>query len=523
MVPPGSTNKEADMADYFTDLMGMIWVQPGGPNTRPYPLFCHDLGDVDEPLGDVTTTLCQNAMGQWEVAHRSQGAPSSSTFTIETWLRKTRMWLQKQVERRCEIPVYVHWSECPPADVFLNYEEGLQLQDSYITNKSLSDSVKRRGEEGQEPTMVGQAFDLTSIPIPPHYWKLVKSIPTIAEEEALNDIAFCNAGRCDGPCGAQEDIGTDGIIVADFTTDAAADVWFTENGWGTGTAATTPPYAVNMAIASAVCFYIDRDAVRHVVARGTLDGGPADIAYSDDAGLTAWTIVDVGDTNDEHAVHGGALFALDQHNIWLCTDQGNIFKSEDAAVSWPDQNAPIPVGGAEALYCIDFVDSNFGMCVGGTTGVSSVLLTTTDGGEHWTLGTGPAAAILTGVSVIDSIHAWVTTEAGALYYTDDFGLTWTARVLPSTPDALGDVDFLDRYNGTTAGFETVSGAELATIWRTFDGGFSWEEYQHDTAFDSAATYGLNSVVMLDPNHIFAVGEPVDSLGLIMELSAKGSV
>lgn len=510
------------MADYFTDLMGMIWVQPGGPNTRPYPLICHDMTDIDEELGGVTTMLCQNSQGGWDVAHRSQGAPTSSTFTIETWLRKTRTWLQKQVERRCEIPVYVHWTECPPSNVFLNYEEGKQLQDSIITNKSLSDSAKQRGEEGQEPTMLGQAFDLTSIPMPPDYWKLVLSIPTIAEVEALRDIAFCSPGRCDGPCGAQEDIGTDGIIVADFTVAAAADVWFTANGWGTGAAGATQPYAVSMVVASAVCVHIDKDVIRHIVARGTLDGGPADIAYSDDAGAT-WTVVDVGTTNDEFAVHGGALFALDQYNIWLCTDQGAIYKSEDAALTWTDQNAPLPAGGAEELFCIDFIDASFGMCVGGTTGASSVLLTTTDGGAHWTLGTGATAEIQTGVNVIDSIHAWVTTETGVLQYTNDFGTNWAARLLPSTPDALGDVDFLDRYNGTVGGFETVSAAELATIWRTPDGGFSWEEHQHDTAFDSGATYGLNSVVMLDPNHIFAVGEPVDTLGLIMELSAKGSV
>jgi photosystem II stability/assembly factor-like uncharacterized protein len=513
------------MADYFTDFNGLIWVQPDGPNTEPKPLFCHNIGDLDSPLGDVTTTVCRGPFGDWNTANRTQGGPSSSTFTVESWLRKTRGWLQKQVERRCQIPVYVHWTECPPDNVFLNYDTGRSMRNGLITSNGMSDMVMTMGEEGLTATNVGQSFEFNGEPMPPFYWKLVLTIRSVAEAEQLRDIAFCNAARCDGPCGSLEDICTDGIIAADMTAAAAADVWFTTNGWSSGAAGAGNPFAADEAVASACCVYMDKDSVRHIVVRGTTDGAnPAEIAYSDDAGAT-WTTVNVGSTNGEYALHGGALFALnhDAGNIWLCTDQGNVFKSEDGGVTWTDQNAPTPVGGAEGLMCVRFADERYGMCVGGTTGASSVFLYTDDGGAHWNLGTGAAAVLLTGVSVIDNIHAWVTTEGGALYYTNDYGTNWTARALTSTPDALGDVHFINQYVGATGGFETVSGDELGTIWRTFDGGWSWEEYQHDTAFDSGATYGVNSVYVCDINHIYGVGEPVDSLGLIMELSAKGSV
>ena len=32
---------------------GAIWVQPDGPNTELMYLGCHELGDIEEPLGDV--------------------------------------------------------------------------------------------------------------------------------------------------------------------------------------------------------------------------------------------------------------------------------------------------------------------------------------------------------------------------------------------------------------------------------------------------------------------------------------
>ena len=517
------------MSDYFSDMMGMIWVQPDGPNTRPYPLFCHDLTDIDEPQGDAMTVLCLGANSDWSTVHRSQGAPSAPTFTVETWLAKTRGWLQKQAEKRCPLPVYVHWTECPPSDVFLNYESGQSLRDAVITNKSKGDNVKRRAEEGDTATMVGQTYELTPTWPAPEYWKLVLTNHTIAEAEPLRGLAFCPTVRCGGVCGEASEVCESGIITADNTGAAKADAWLTANGWVSGAAAATQPFAVSEAATGAVCIQLDKDTYRHIIACGTTaPAGKARIGYSDNGGAT-WTVVNVGTTNAEFFPHGGCLFALDRYHIWACSDMGNIFFSEDAGLTWTDQGAPVPGGGAEALMCIRFADANYGMCAGGTAGASSVFLYTTDGGAHWTLGAGPTAEILTGVSVIDNLHAWVTNADGELYYCNDFGVggatSWTQRLLPTTPTKLGDVHFIDRYAGVVGGYVTVPAADLyPTLWRTFDGGYSWEEHRNGTKLDAVIEkYGINSVHMCDINHAFGVGEPVSSAGVIMELSAKGSV
>ena len=65
------------MADYFSNRGSTVWVQPGGPNTIMYPLLCHDLDTIDEPLGDVTLRLCRNPDGTYSVANRDQGSPDN--------------------------------------------------------------------------------------------------------------------------------------------------------------------------------------------------------------------------------------------------------------------------------------------------------------------------------------------------------------------------------------------------------------------------------------------------------------
>jgi photosystem II stability/assembly factor-like uncharacterized protein len=190
-------------------------------------------------------------------------------------------------------------------------------------------------------------------------------------------------------------------------------------------------------------------------------------------------------------------------------------------LTWTDQGAPAT---AEELYAIDFIDENHGICVGGTAATTSVFLYTHDGGEHWTEIAGPASEILTGCSVIDNERIWVVTAAGEVYYSYDFGANWSERTMPVTPTVLGDVVFIDEFCGAICGNYNDGVDDHGVIYRTFNGGYDWEYYIADTAFDSALSYyGLNALWVCDYNHIYAVGEQVDSVGLILELSASGSV
>lgn len=516
--------------DYFDADAGIIWVQPDGPNTEPQPLLCHNLDSIDEPLGDTATRLCRTAAGGFKAVHRSQGFPGEGTFTIEAWLPKTRGWLQRQVARRCPIPVYVHMVSCGRKDLFLNYDYGELGKNAMITSRGKASLVRASADAGEGAAdMSMMTFDMSVEPLSPEYWKLVESRRTIAEDEDLRDIAFCNPGQCLGPCGALEDICTDGAIVTDATAGSpsnTADVWFTVDGGATWTLGGADPFAGGEDIASVVCFQIDRNTTRHLVARGTLDGTAVmEIAYSDDAGTT-WTNVNVGTTTSEFAMHSGALFALNSRNIWLVTDQGNVYYSSDAGLTWTDQGAPIPGAGVEELYYVHFIDENYGW----TVGDNNHAMYTTDGGEHWTIVTGPGGAFdLTCVATIDAFRVWVGRGGGtgSLWFSNNSGTNWTQRALPNeggTITYIGDVDFVDEFCGAVCGIIEIAATDYPIIWRTFNGGFSWEPYYDaNNALDGAVNHqGNNAVWVCDYNHMYAVGEVSDATGVVAELEAAGA-
>jgi photosystem II stability/assembly factor-like uncharacterized protein len=427
------------------------------------------------------------------------------------------------MRRRCPMPTYAMKSQCE-GEGFLEYDTGQVGKNALITNRTGADMIRGLAAQGDGPgAETRQTYDISADPMIEDIWPLNTVIQQpAAEAEPFRDVFFCRTRQCAGICGAREDECTDGVAVPDMTGAATADVWYTTDGFSSATATATDPFAVSEAIASGVCVKIDKDTWRWIVVRGTTDAGnPCEIGYSDDSGAT-WTNVNVGTTNGEFAVHGGAMHALDMFHIWLCTDGGLVYFSDDGGLTWTDLEAATPTP-AEELFAVHFIDEHYGMAVGGTTGASGVCVWTEDGGDNWELLTAPAAAIIAGVAVINNQRVWVTTEAGALYYTDDQGQNWTARTVPlSSVNALGDVDFFDEFAGAICGNSNVSAADYGVILRTFDGGYSWESYAYGTAFDGALEYyGMNAVWMCSYNEVVAVGEPEDSLGVIMHLQAPG--
>lgn len=521
--------------EYFNDLDGMVFVQPEGPAHEVYPLFCHDVDGLDASFGDVTTRLCRTAQKGWKTAITSQGAPSRATFTIETWLAKTRGWLQKMAGRsnKCPISFYVHWQECAPTDVYLNYITAQALQNGVLTAGNKSNMAMQRGDEGQAATPTGQAFDLSVDPEPPEYWKLVHTRRAIVEDEPLRDIAFCNYEQCEGVCGDLSWTCEDGIIVADADpTAAAADVWFTVDG-GVTWAAQVGPFITAEDIPSAVCFHTAPDNVRHVVACGTTKVAPSEIAYTDNAGA-AWTNVNVG-VDNEYFLHSGSLFALNHYNMWAVTDLGNCYFSGDAGATWTDQAAPDPAAGVEEMFYVHFIDSKVGWIVGD----ANQCWYTTDGGDHWALVTGPLAlSDLTCVATLTSERAFVggaLAGAGGLWLTEDAGTTWTAyvgrlAVAENFPGAaadivaIGDVMFIDEFCGSVTGAYYDGAENYKGTWVTRNGGWDWEFYWDEVdLLDSKEYYAGQATWVCDYNHFFSVGELSNATGLIEELSAKGSV
>jgi hypothetical protein len=508
------------LSEMFDADMGLVWVQPGGPNTTCYPVWCANSDGLTEPQGDVTSRMVRTQSG-WKTVMRSQGLPGDATMSLEVYLTKSMSWLQKLLKDRCPFPVYVHLGSCPPSNEFLMYDYGKVGAAGVITNRGTSGVTRGKadgGEAAAAPTL--ETYDISVAPSPNEYWHLIFSARTLTGEvEPGRDIEFCTIPQCRGNCGPQTYLCDSGIAVVDSAPAAALSTpWLTADGWVTAAGAAADPFIAAMDIAAVTCFKIDRDHTRLMVGRGTTDAGKADVSYSDDGGLT-WTGVEiVPSTAGEFFAHGGGLFSLDSTHIWAFTNLCNIFFSSDGGLTWVDQNAPAPVG-AETGKCIHFVDSHYGYAVGGAAVPTQYIAYTTDGGEHWQLpATEPAIQNATGVKVLDSNRVWVTMANGTLYFTNNFGATWTQRVLPVLATNLGDVDFWDEFAGAVCGVRTVGGNVFPIVYRTFNGGMNWEYYQYTTDLDGVVQYyGMNSVKMCGYNKIFTFGEIVDSVPCLLML------
>ena len=151
------------------------------------------------------------------------------------------------------------------------------------------------------------------------------------------------------------------------------------------------------------------------------------VAYTDDMGATAWTVVTISATVAEGGTGPKSLFALDSQHIWACSTTGDVYFSSDGGETWTDQNAAGVSGGIQ-LNALSFIDEEIGYAVGNT----DTIIYTTDGGLHW------AAAMATGtgddllaVTCFSQYRLLVGTDnatlGGSLWISFDGTTTWEER------------------------------------------------------------------------------------------------
>lgn len=498
------------MAHHFVSGEGALWAQRSGPNTVPVYLGCHQLGDVDQPEGDVELIYCPDESGpsRFKTVGSLQGAAGAITTSVTTDVTDELDELERS---KCPFTLFVHMSKSGRRDVFTNFDRTFVFGNVRITSRGLTNLTARTPDDNARSE---QSFDLSSETLLRLFTPTINVVSSITETGDFNDITFCN----DEACRTDEDPASEvcelGFAVTDLQSgspSAASNVLVTTNG-GTWAAASNDPFAAAETIKGVECFALGRDTTRVVVARGTADGAnPAEIAYSDDNGATAWNNVDVGSVNGQYAPYQFSLFAVDRNNIFLGTQDGYIYKSTDAALSWTAiESASIHAG---AWNCIRFVDEN----VGWACGASNIIAKTVDGGTSWSQVTGPAAmagnAALV-VEVIDRNRVWVGYDSGDLYYTIDGGTNWSARAF--TGSGAGDVRDIKFYvdgNETLGYLVTDSASPVGTVHWTIDGGYTW------TALTTPTNVGLNAVHICDQWEFWVCGNAVSGVGYI----AKGTV
>jgi photosystem II stability/assembly factor-like uncharacterized protein len=263
-------------------------------------------------------------------------------------------------------------------------------------------------------------------------------------------------------------------------------------------------------------FYITRDTVRVIVGRGVTDAGnPAEIAYSDDFGTT-WHLVNLGATVAACLPWVGSIFALDYRHIWAGTNLGALWFSDDGGVTWTLMFTATM--GTNRIYSIRFRDETYGLIAGGSAGAGGLLYSTVDGGVTWLPLTAPVAMVAASIyacELIDKNRFWLGfgLNDGDLYYSNDAGVTWVHRniVIPSpitSLDRVSEINFIDEqcvFVGITG---SVGAVNYGCLFRSFDGGFSWESWVSPAM---GALVGICGIHACSYNKCYWVGQPIAGL------------
>ncbi len=487
-----------------------LWAQPDGPNTKPEYLGCHALGDITEPKGDVTTIYRPDKAqtGEFKAVGSYRGAPGAVTATLTADVRPTQDALEKV--RGCKCTIFAHKQDCGRRDTFTNYRRSFVLENCIISSAGITGvAVADQNDE----TVTQQTFDLSAERLG-RVLRLTVGRQTIGSTGDLVGIHFCNAVQCAGSCGPAKPVCSYGVACGSAPTASVTEhgeVWYTEDGGATWTECVADPFAADEDVGAVTCFLMGRNTTRIIAARGTTDAGnPAEIGYSDDDGAT-WTLVDVGSVNGQYVTDPRALFALDQYNVWLVTNDGYIYYSEDSGLTWTTQESGALT--SDPLNCIQFLNEDDGFAVGD----NNIILSTNDGGTTWTALTGPtgkATDEVEALAVVTENRVFIGFSDGELWYTENAGASWAQRTLPVALSIINDIAFLEEneYIGYLVG-NTAAGAGV--ILRTIDGGYTWEQVS-----GLPTNAGLSAIHVCETNLAFAVGPVQGGTGVVLKAYAS---
>lgn len=471
-----------------------VWIQRNGPNTEPVFGGCHAIGDVDHPEGDVELVYCPDESGpnKFKVVASIQGTPGAITFTITTDLTDE---IDEMERVKCPFTVFVHASKRGRKDVFDNFDRTTIYTNVRVTNRGKSGLVARTPEDQGR---VEQSYDVSAEE------ELDLKEPTItrqsiSETNAINDISFCNDFACRTEDEIAQDACQEGFAVADAVAYGTANVLYTSNG-GTW-AATADPFGADEHPIGVECFAFGRDTVRAIVSNGSTSGAPAEVAFTDDNGVT-WTPANVSAGNTTFSSRH-ALFALNQYHIWAALANGYIYHSADAGVTWDLQEAGVLT--TAPWNAVRFVSSEVGWVVGNANEIARTI----DGGTTWSAVVGPAgkaAVHIVALAVLDRNRAWIGFSDGTLYYTHDAGANWSQRSFPGS--GVGEIRDIEFFNDSL-GFMIVNNASpVGTVLWTINGGFSWSRLVANS------NSGYNSIFICDEWNIFVAGEANGGTGYI---------
>ena len=486
---------------------GRIWYQH--KKFEGYGLLLpYGMTNVTDPVGAMTQVREPSPAKRRRsvVADVLRGEPALPEFQIETRLTKTLNLMFGMKD--CAVNFQNHLGACDRPDNYYSSEIGLHWERGHRGDMTLDRLAKIEGDDAPVAMTVPWMAEVGPIVI--DFEAEFLSARTILETEAITDMAFLES-ECMEDCKAQEDAGENGYAVTEVLGGSptnVANVWYTEDrgeGWAECSAR---PFIAAMAISSVVVAGIKSNH-RVIVANGTTRGADgAQIAYADvtEMGTTAWVLVDVNDPDlgaitDQYI---NELFLLDWLHIYACTNDGYVYRSSDGGATWE----AVLTTATNPLF--DIEATGYGKRAGSVwvVGGTNTVYFSEDYGDSWSAITGPSGDNLLALALCTDGTVIVGDSAGNLYGSYDDGVSWSTLAAQGiTPTSIVA---LEAWGDTLIWVAVDIAGGTGRVLRSTDGGATFRLWNLNLPVNA----GLNTLAPIDANVVFTAGEPQGGFGFI---------
>jgi photosystem II stability/assembly factor-like uncharacterized protein len=200
-----------------------------------------------------------------------------------------------------------------------------------------------------------------------------------------------------------------------------------------------------------------------------------------------------------------SIEAIDVNHAWAVGYGGLIYATNDGGTTW---NAQTHIRW-ETFSDLDMVDARNGWICGVYTEGETTwgrLIRTYDGGRNWVTLTSLHSIIPSRLQFNDELTGWIIANDNSgitpdwkFMRTANGGFSWDYRTPPHQADntVLLDFSMADAQNGWIAGQISQIDTSWGIIWRTVNGGVSWD-------VQLTSGYRFNRIVSSDFNHAWAL-------------------